>query len=87
MEEETGWLFLLLFSFSTSSSLDMSSRLSFFLLFFFLCRGGSFLGKPNMGKMTSSMARAHSRKPLHLEDHRKLRNLGEQPFPAVAMTT
>lgn len=70
MEEVTGWLLLLLFSFRTSSSLDRSSRLSFFLLFFFLCRGGSFLGKANMGKMTSSMAKAHSRKPLHLETGR-----------------
>lgn len=67
MEEVTAWLFpLLLFSFRTSSSADMSSRFTFFLLFFFLCRGGSFLGKVNMGKMTSSMATAHSRKPLHL---------------------
>lgn len=71
MEEVTGWLLLLLFSFRTSSSLDMSSRLSFFLLFFFLCRGGSFLGKVNMGKMTSSMAKAHSRKPLHLQEERR----------------
>lgn len=71
MEEETVWLLLLLFSFRTSSSLDMSSRLSFFLLFFFLCRGGSFLGKANMGKMTSSMASAHSRKPLHLQEDRR----------------
>lgn len=70
MDEDTAWLFpLLLFSFKTSSSLDRLSRLNFFLLFFFfLCRGGSFLGKANMGKMTRSIATAHSRKPLHLEE-------------------
>lgn len=66
MEEVTVWVLLLLFSFSTSSSLDRSSRVIFFLRFFFLCRGGSFLGKVNMGNMTSSMATAQSRNPLHL---------------------
>lgn len=84
MEEVTGWLLLLLFSFRTSSSLDRSSRLSFFLLFFFLCRGGSFLGKVNMGKMTSSMAKAQSRKPLHLQGDRRRsepRNLPASSLP------
>lgn len=78
MEEVTGWLLLLLFSFRTSSSLDMSSRLSFFLLFFFLCRGGSFLGKVNMGKMTSSMAKAQSRKPLHLQEEEEEEERAEE---------
>lgn len=78
MDEDTVWLLpLLLFSLRTSSSLDMLSRLSFFLLFFFfLCLGGSFLGKANMGKMTSSMATAHSRKPLHLDADRRGRREG-----------
>lgn len=73
MDEVTVWfLLLLLFSLRTSSSLDRSSRLSFFLLFFFLCRGGSFLGNVNMGKMTSSMATAHRRNPLHLNRHGRI---------------
>lgn len=67
MEEVTVWLLLLDFSFMTSSSLVASSSFpSFFFFFFFFWRGGSFLGKANMGKMTSSMATAHSKKPLHL---------------------
>lgn len=75
MDEVTAWLLLLLlFSLRTSSSLDRSSRLNFFLFFFFLCRGGSFLGKVNMGKMTSSMATAHRRNPLHLDRRGGLKN-------------
>lgn len=67
MEEETFWLFVLDFSFITSSSLDTSPGELIFFFFFFLWRGGSFLGKANMGKMTRSMAMAHRRKPLHLK--------------------
>lgn len=77
MEDVTA-LLLLLFSLRTSSSLDISSKVNFFLLFFFLCRGGSFLGKVNMGKMTSNMATAHSRKPLHLHTQAKAIFLGGQ---------
>lgn len=66
MEEETFWPLLLDFSFITSSSLDTSPGEPIFFFFLFLWRGGSFLGKANMGKMTSSMAMAHNRKPLHL---------------------
>lgn len=65
MEEATVWPLLLDFSFRTSSSsLDALSAPCFF--FFFLWRGGSFLGNVNMGKMTNSMAKAQRRKPLHL---------------------
>lgn len=69
MEEETPWflLLLLLFSLRTSSSLESSKFIFFFLFFFLLCRGGNFLGKANMGKITRSMATAHKRNPLHLE--------------------
>ncbi len=66
MEEETFWPLLLDFSFITSSSLDTSPGELIFFFFLFLWRGGSFLGKANMGKMTRSMAKAHKRKPIHL---------------------
>lgn len=72
MEEETFWLLLLDFSFITSSSLDTSpGEPIFFFFLFFLWRGGSFLGKANMGKMTRSIAMAHKRKPLHLKGKEK----------------
>lgn len=67
MEEETFWPLLLDFSFITSSSPDTSSGEPIFFFFLFLWRGGSFLGKANIGKMTRSMAMAHKRKPLHLK--------------------
>lgn len=68
MEDATVWPLLLDFSFRTSSSLEVLSAPCFF--FFFLWRGGSFLGKANMGKMTNSMAKAQRRKPLHLRTWR-----------------
>lgn len=64
MEEET--FCPLLLDFIISSSLDTSEEPIFFF-FHVLWRGGSFLGKANIGKMTRSMAMAHRRKPLHLE--------------------
>lgn len=67
MEEDTFWILLLDFSFITSSSLEMSPDEPIFFAFFLLWRGGSFLGKANMGKMTRSMAMEHKRKPLHLQ--------------------
>lgn len=54
---------LLVFSFITSSSLETSPE---FIFFFFLCRGGSFFGKVNMGNITRSIAMAQRRNPLHL---------------------
>lgn len=66
MEEETFSSLPLDFSFITSSSLDTSPGEPIFFFFLFLWRGGSFLGKANMGKMTRSMATEHKRKPLHL---------------------
>lgn len=70
MEEETFWPLPLDFSFITSSSLDTSPGEPIFFVFLFLRRGGSFLGKANMGKMTRSMATEHKRKPLHLKGRR-----------------
>lgn len=64
MEEETAWLF----SFIISSSLGRSPTHFFFLLLF-LWRGGSFFGKANMGNITSSMATAQKRNPLHLRQN------------------
>lgn len=71
MEEETFWLLPPDFSFITSSSLDASLGELIFFNFLFLWRGGSFLGKANMGKMTRSMAMAHKRKPLHLQGRQR----------------
>lgn len=68
IEEDTFWLLLPDFSFITSSSLDSSPGEPIFFIFLFLWRGGSFLGNANMGKMTNSIAIAHKRKPLHLEE-------------------
>lgn len=67
MEEDTFWLLPLDFSFIMSSSLEMPPGEPIFFAFLLLGRGGSFLGKANMGKMTRSMAMEHKRKPLHLE--------------------
>lgn len=66
MEEETFCPLLLDFSFIISSSLETSPGELIFFFFLFLWRGGSFLGKANMGKMTRSMAMEHKRNPLHL---------------------
>lgn len=73
MEEDMFWPLLLDFSFIISSSLDTSPGKPIFFVFLFLWRGGSFLGKANMGKMTRSMAMAHKRKPLHLKGENQLR--------------
>lgn len=67
MEEDTFWLLPPDFSFIMSSSLDTSPGEPIFFAFLLLWRGGSFLGKANMGKMTRSMAMEHKRKPLHLK--------------------
>lgn len=75
MEEDTFWLLPPDFSFITSSSLDTSPGEPIFFVFLLLWRGGSFLGKANMGKMTRSMAMEHRRKPLHLEGTRGGRRL------------
>lgn len=66
IEDDTFLSLLLDFSFITSSSLDTSTSELIFFFFLFFWRGGSFLGKANIGKMTRSMAMEQRRKPLHL---------------------
>src|SRR5574337_1028274 len=64
------------FSFITSSSPEASVEYFFFL--FFLCRGGSFFGKVNIGNITRNIAMAQRRNPLHLKNWEMLALSGVQ---------